>query len=243
MTQPTHRSAGKRPGRPGASASNSTTTSTPLSPSTKRPGLYTRPHASRSSPPLTRRATRSSASPRNSLHAGSTSTPELKQHGHDPGRYRALRGLPDGKPCEGRIDVPPRPTAMLYMPMRNVTTRRDDEQTGFTFDQPSSQLGSLDNPARIRALGHRAHQVACGDHRDQTLPMSTASADTSCACILRATDASVSVGSQARSAGRSRYSILIAGPSALSGHQFAGGSLAGNDCRPHSSTRSAKSGL
>lgn len=160
MTQPTHRPAGKRPGRPGASASKSTTTSTPLSPSTKRPGLYTRPHASRSSPPLTRRATRSSASPRNSLHAGSTSTPELKQHGHDPGRYRALRGLPDGKPCEGRNDVPPRPTAMLYMPMRNVTTRRDDEQTGFTFDQPSSQLGSLDNPARIRALGHRAHQVA-----------------------------------------------------------------------------------
>ena len=48
--------------------------------------------------------------------------------------------------------MPPRPTAMLYMPMRNVTTRRDDEQTGFTFDQPSSQLGSLDNPARIRAL-------------------------------------------------------------------------------------------
>jgi hypothetical protein len=37
MTQPTHRPAGKRPGRPGASASNSTTTSTPLSPSTKRP--------------------------------------------------------------------------------------------------------------------------------------------------------------------------------------------------------------
>ena len=27
---------------------------------------------------------------------------ELKRHGHDPGRrHRALRGLPDGKPCDG----------------------------------------------------------------------------------------------------------------------------------------------
>ena len=146
MTQPTHRSAGKRPGRPGASASNSTTTSTPLSPSTKRPGLYTRPHASRSSPPLTRRATRSSASPRNSLHAGSTSTPELKQHGHDPGRYRALRGLPDGKPCEGRNDVPPRPTAMLYMPMRTVTRDATTNRPG----SPSTSRAVSSAPSTTR---------------------------------------------------------------------------------------------
>jgi hypothetical protein len=47
--------------------------------------------------------------------------------------------------------------------------------------------------------------------------------------LCRATFASVSVGAQARCAGRSTDSILIAGSSALSGYQFAGGSLAGND--------------
>jgi hypothetical protein len=54
------------------------------------------------------------------------------------------------------------PNAMLYVPMRTVITRRDGEQTWFTFDQPSSQLGSLGTlPSRPRAVRSIASSPPC----------------------------------------------------------------------------------
>ena len=121
MTQPTHRPAGKRPGRPGASASNSTTTSTPLSPSTKRPvsisgrslrAARRRRHAVRRDHPR---------------HQGTHSirVPHLHQSSSDTvmtlaGTARCVAYLM-GNHVTAETMCRHDPTAMLYMPMRNVT--------------------------------------------------------------------------------------------------------------------------
>ena len=63
------------------------------------------------------------------------------------------------------------PSAMLYVPMRTVITRRDGERSWFTFDQPSSQLGSLGNPA-IAATGREIDRqlAATLDQLDSPAP-------------------------------------------------------------------------
>jgi hypothetical protein len=57
-----------------------------------------------------------------------------------------------GNHVKAETMYPHDPTSLLYVPIRTLITRIDGENPRFTFDQPSTQLSSLDLPT-ITATG------------------------------------------------------------------------------------------
>ena len=76
-----------------------------------------------------------------------------------------------GNHVKAEMMYPYDPTSLLYVPMRTLLTQLDGKHPQFTFDRPSRQLDSLDNPA-ISATGREIDRqlVLLLEHLNWTVP-------------------------------------------------------------------------